>query len=106
AAGLAEILAQHGGGSGVAFAWEMQLLAGMTGGSKVNAVSTNGNIETEQEKLCLELPSSLEARGPVATARPWSNGVMKSRKSEPTPSSNSWTLKTSTCRSSTSRCRR
>src|SRR5216684_2165388 len=33
AAGLAEILAQHGGGSGVAFAWEMQLLAGMTGGS-------------------------------------------------------------------------
>jgi len=37
AAGLAEILAQHGGGSGVAFAWEMQLLAGMTGGSKVNA---------------------------------------------------------------------
>src|SRR5260221_234294 len=28
AAGLAEILAQHGGGSGVAFAWEMQLLAG------------------------------------------------------------------------------
>jgi len=31
------ILAQHGGGSGVAFAWEMQLLAGMTGGSKVNA---------------------------------------------------------------------
>src|SRR6266496_2504852 len=26
--GLAEILAQHGGGSGVAFAWEMQLLAG------------------------------------------------------------------------------
>src|SRR5437667_6065805 len=37
AAGLAEILAQHGGGSGVAFAWEMQLLAGMTGGSRVNA---------------------------------------------------------------------
>src|SRR5467141_4277298 len=37
AAGLAEILAEHGGGSGVAFAWEMQLLAGMTGGSKVNA---------------------------------------------------------------------
>src|SRR6266850_955691 len=37
AAGLAEILAQHGGGSGVAFAWEMQLLAGRTGGSKVNA---------------------------------------------------------------------
>src|SRR5947207_574408 len=35
--GVAEILAQHGGGSGVAFAWEMQLLAGMTGGSKVNA---------------------------------------------------------------------
>src|SRR5436190_1360328 len=34
AAGLAEILAQHGGGSGVAFAWEMQLLAGMTGGSR------------------------------------------------------------------------
>src|SRR5712671_3122360 len=28
--GLAEILAQHGGGSGVAFAWEMQLLAGKT----------------------------------------------------------------------------
>src|SRR5262245_17743213 len=25
--GLAEVLAQHGGGSGVAFAWEMQLLA-------------------------------------------------------------------------------
>ena len=25
---LAEILAQHGGGSGVAFAWEMQLLQG------------------------------------------------------------------------------
>src|SRR5205085_5346389 len=37
AAGLAEILAQHGGGSGVAFAGEMQLLAGMTGGSRVNA---------------------------------------------------------------------
>ena len=34
AAGLAEILAQHGGGSGVAFAWEMQLLAGITGGSR------------------------------------------------------------------------
>src|SRR5256886_6981929 len=34
AAGLAEILAQHGGGSGVAFAWEVQLLAGMTGGSR------------------------------------------------------------------------
>lgn len=31
--GLAEILAQHGGGSGVAFAWEMQLLAGKTGGA-------------------------------------------------------------------------
>ena len=30
-AGLAEILAQHGGGSGVAFAWEMQLLAGKAG---------------------------------------------------------------------------
>ena len=29
--GLAEILAQHGGGSGVAFAWEMQLLAGKAG---------------------------------------------------------------------------
>ncbi len=28
---LAEILAQHGGGSGVAFAWEMQLLAGKAG---------------------------------------------------------------------------
>jgi nicotinamidase-related amidase len=30
--GLAEILVQHGGGSGVALAWEMQLLAGKTGG--------------------------------------------------------------------------
>src|SRR6059036_3302467 len=29
--GLAEILAQHGGASGVAFAWEMQLLAGKPG---------------------------------------------------------------------------
>ncbi|HKC16174.1 MAG TPA: hydrolase [Steroidobacteraceae bacterium] len=28
AARLAEVLAQHGGGSGVAFAWEVQLLAG------------------------------------------------------------------------------
>src|SRR5436190_15005389 len=28
---LAQILAQHGGGSGVAFAWEMQLLAGKAG---------------------------------------------------------------------------
>src|SRR2546426_3125941 len=37
AAGLAESLAQHGGGSRVAFALEMQLLAGMIGGSKVNA---------------------------------------------------------------------
>src|SRR3989440_10493407 len=36
-AGLAEILAQHGGGSGVAFAWEMQLLARATARSKVNA---------------------------------------------------------------------
>src|SRR5213593_3460043 len=35
--GLAEILSQHGGGSGVAFAWEMQLLAGTAGGSRVNA---------------------------------------------------------------------
>src|SRR5256714_1218918 len=35
--GVAEILAHNGGGSGVAFAWEMQLLAGMTGGSRVNA---------------------------------------------------------------------
>ena len=33
AAGLAEVLAEHGGGSGVAFAWEMQLLAGKTGGA-------------------------------------------------------------------------
>jgi hypothetical protein len=32
AQGLAEILAQHGGGSGIAFAWEMQLLAGKAGG--------------------------------------------------------------------------
>ena len=31
--GLAEILAQHGGGSGIAFAWEMQLLAATTGGA-------------------------------------------------------------------------
>ena len=31
APGLAEILAQHGGASGVAFAWEMQLLAGKAG---------------------------------------------------------------------------
>ena len=29
--GIAEILAEHGGGSGVAFAWEMQLLAGKQG---------------------------------------------------------------------------
>jgi nicotinamidase-related amidase len=29
--GLAEALAQHGGGSGVAFAWEMQLLGGAPG---------------------------------------------------------------------------
>src|SRR5436309_5091325 len=29
--GLAEILAQHGGASGVAFAWEMQLLTGKAG---------------------------------------------------------------------------
>src|SRR3989441_12277744 len=32
--GVGEIFLQHGGGSGVAFAWEMQLLALMTGGSK------------------------------------------------------------------------
>jgi len=31
--GVAEIFMQHGGGSGVAFAWEMQLLAGKTGGT-------------------------------------------------------------------------
>jgi len=31
AAGIAGILAEHGGGSGVAFAWEMQLLASRTG---------------------------------------------------------------------------
>lgn len=30
-AGVAGILAEHGGGSGVAFAWEMQLLAGRAG---------------------------------------------------------------------------
>ena len=30
--GVAEILAQHGGGGGVALAWEMQLLAGKAGG--------------------------------------------------------------------------
>ena len=29
--GLAQVLAEHGGGSGVAFAWEMQLLAGRAG---------------------------------------------------------------------------
>src|SRR5438270_5395255 len=34
---VAQLLVEHGGGSGVAFAWEMQLLAGMTAGSKVNA---------------------------------------------------------------------
>ena len=31
AAGVAGVLAEHGGGSGVAFAWEMQLLAGRPG---------------------------------------------------------------------------
>jgi len=31
AAGLAGVLAEHGGASGVAFAWEMQLLAGRAG---------------------------------------------------------------------------
>jgi len=31
AVGIAGILAEHGGGSGVAFAWEMQLLASRTG---------------------------------------------------------------------------
>jgi len=31
ASDLAEVLAQHGGGSGVAFAWEVQLLAGKVG---------------------------------------------------------------------------
>jgi nicotinamidase-related amidase len=35
--GVGEIFLQHGGGTGVALAWEMQLLAGTTGGSKVNA---------------------------------------------------------------------
>jgi nicotinamidase-related amidase len=30
-AGVAGVLAEHGGGSGVAFAWEMQLLAGRAG---------------------------------------------------------------------------
>ena len=33
AAGLAGVLAEHGGASGVAFAWEMQLLAGRAGAS-------------------------------------------------------------------------
>jgi nicotinamidase-related amidase len=31
AAGVAAVVAEHGGGSGVAFAWEMQLLAGRAG---------------------------------------------------------------------------
>ena len=31
--GLAEVLSQHGGGTGVAFAWEMQLLASATSAS-------------------------------------------------------------------------
>jgi nicotinamidase-related amidase len=31
--GVAEIVAQHGGASGVAYAWEIQLLAGKTGGA-------------------------------------------------------------------------
>jgi len=31
AAGVAGVVAEHGGGSGVAFAWEMQLLAGRAG---------------------------------------------------------------------------
>src|SRR5437870_8121957 len=31
AAGVASVLAEHGGGSGVALAWEMQLLAGRAG---------------------------------------------------------------------------
>ena len=31
AAGVAGVVAEHGGGSGVAFAWEMQLLAGRVG---------------------------------------------------------------------------
>lgn len=30
--GVADIFMQHGGGTGVALAWEMQLLAGKTGG--------------------------------------------------------------------------
>jgi nicotinamidase-related amidase len=33
AAGVAGVVAEHGGGSGVAFAWEMQLLAGRVGAS-------------------------------------------------------------------------
>src|SRR5438874_1027320 len=61
------------------------------------------NVFPEQ-KLCLELPSSSEARGPVATARPSPNGITILRKSGQTPGSNSWISKTSTCRSSTSRC--
>ena len=32
-AGVADIFMQHGGGTGVAFSWEMQLLAGKTGGT-------------------------------------------------------------------------
>jgi hypothetical protein len=31
AVGVAGAVAEHGGGSGVAFAWEMQLLAGRAG---------------------------------------------------------------------------
>jgi hypothetical protein len=30
AIGIAGVLAEHGGGTGVAFAWEMQLLAGQS----------------------------------------------------------------------------
>lgn len=33
AAGVAGVVAEHGGGSAVAFAWEMQLLAGRAGGA-------------------------------------------------------------------------
>jgi hypothetical protein len=31
AAGIAGVVAEHGGASGVAFAWELQLLAGRVG---------------------------------------------------------------------------
>jgi hypothetical protein len=53
---LAGVVAEHGGASGVAFAWEMQLLAGRAGGVP--------DMSTPSAPICIGY------RGPLLAVRP------------------------------------